>query len=221
MWRIQTYLSIAVALCVALSISPLRQWLSTVIFPQPLTHVPEDWNHYQVLGVDDYEPDENVIKSAYKRRVLDWHPDRTRSDTSALLQRARESFEVLRDSQQRAEYAQRLKLYHMRRQQQRAGDHPLDWSLRHPLIHSMYSAASLTNAFLVLLSLGIMSWVLETVIPISFRMISGVFAPHRVDTPAERSKAKEKREAAIRAARENQQLLYRQGLKERQKIRQR
>ena len=62
-------------------------------------------NYYQVLGVDRDAPADE-IKKAYRKKALQYHPDRNPDDKEAedRFKEAAEAYEVLSDEGKRAEY---------------------------------------------------------------------------------------------------------------------
>lgn len=69
------------------------------------------YDHYKVLGVPR---DAGIaqIKSAYRRRAKDWHPDRNSSQRAAVVFHAvQEAYETLNDPVLRAQYDERLRYY--------------------------------------------------------------------------------------------------------------
>lgn len=62
-------------------------------------------DYYEVLGVDR-DADDKVIKSAYRKLAMQYHPDRNPDDTVAeeKFREATEAYDVLKDDQKRAAY---------------------------------------------------------------------------------------------------------------------
>ena len=61
-------------------------------------------NHYEVLGISA-DADENEIKKAYRSLSFKHHPDRSQDpDSSNIMQRLNEAYEVLKDPQARQQY---------------------------------------------------------------------------------------------------------------------
>lgn len=62
-------------------------------------------DYYEVLGVSK-NAGEDEIKKAYRKLALKYHPDKNKGDTEAenKFKEATEAYEVLRDSQKRAQY---------------------------------------------------------------------------------------------------------------------
>jgi len=61
-------------------------------------------DHYHILGID-HTADEAIIKKAYKRRALQYHPDVNKwAGAAARFIEIREAFEVLSDKERRASY---------------------------------------------------------------------------------------------------------------------
>ena len=194
----------------------LQSFFRQFIFTEPLREIPNDWDHYRVLGVRKFESDEDTLKRGYRKRVLEWHPDRSRADTTGLLQRATEALEVLTDAERRERYDLQLRTEDTRRRHEVARQHPLDWSLQNPLVLSVTSSLSFANAFLLLLALSLLSWTLETAIPLLGRLVLWPITLARTDESVE-VEARMRREAALRDAREKQQARYRARVLEEQR----
>lgn len=64
-------------------------------------------DYYEILGIDRGS-DENSIKSAYRKRAMQFHPDRNPGDKEAeeKFKEATEAYEVLKDPQKRQMYDQ-------------------------------------------------------------------------------------------------------------------
>lgn len=62
-------------------------------------------NYYEVLGVPKGTSDENLIKKAYKKAALKFHPDRPGGDKQKF-QQVSEAFEVLNDPKKKQIYDQ-------------------------------------------------------------------------------------------------------------------
>ncbi len=64
-------------------------------------------DYYEVLGVGK-DADEGAIKRAYRKLAIQHHPDKNPDDPSAAekFREATEAYEVLKDSQKRAQYDQ-------------------------------------------------------------------------------------------------------------------
>ena len=64
-------------------------------------------DYYEVLGVDHSASDE-VIKKAYRKVAMKYHPDRNPGDSAAeeKFKEASEAYEILSDSQKKAQYDQ-------------------------------------------------------------------------------------------------------------------
>ena len=64
-------------------------------------------DYYEVLGVDK-GASEQVLKKAYRRLAMKYHPDRNPDSTEAeeKFKEAKEAYEVLNDSQKRQAYDQ-------------------------------------------------------------------------------------------------------------------
>ncbi|NRA88279.1 MAG: DnaJ domain-containing protein, partial [Rhizobiales bacterium] len=62
---------------------------------------------YEVLGVDK-SADDKAIKSAYRKKAMEYHPDRNPDDLAAAtkFQEVSDAYEVLKDAQKRAAYDQ-------------------------------------------------------------------------------------------------------------------
>lgn len=62
-------------------------------------------DYYDILGVDKTASDDD-LKKAYRQKALKYHPDKNPGDTEAerKFKEASEAYEVLRDSQKRAQY---------------------------------------------------------------------------------------------------------------------
>src|SRR5438094_2028164 len=62
-------------------------------------------DYYEVLGVNR-DADEEVIKKAYRRLAMKYHPDRNPDNPKAeeLFKEAKEAYEVLCDAAKRAAY---------------------------------------------------------------------------------------------------------------------
>ncbi|MCK5526144.1 MAG: DnaJ domain-containing protein, partial [Candidatus Latescibacteria bacterium] len=62
-------------------------------------------DYYEVLGVDR-NADENIIKKAYRKQAMKFHPDRNPDDKKAEenFKEASEAYEVLSDQQKRSQY---------------------------------------------------------------------------------------------------------------------
>ncbi len=62
-------------------------------------------DYYDVLGVEK-GADEKSIKSAYRKKAMEFHPDRNQGDESATkkFQEIQEAYEVLSDPQRKAQY---------------------------------------------------------------------------------------------------------------------
>ena len=67
----------------------------------------EKRDYYEVLGIDR-GADEGAIKSAYRKKAMQYHPDRNPGDSQAeeRFKEATEAYEVLRDPQKRQIYDQ-------------------------------------------------------------------------------------------------------------------
>eukprot|EP01135_Chromosphaera_perkinsii_P011015 Nk52_evm49s2309 gene=Nk52_evmTU49s2309 len=63
---------------------------------------------YAVLGVPKGTSDENVLKKAYKKMAMKWHPDKNpdNAEANAKFQEISHAYEVLSDPQKRAIYDQ-------------------------------------------------------------------------------------------------------------------
>lgn len=69
------------------------------------------YDHYKVLGVPR-DASDGQIKTAYRGRVKDWHPDRNSSQRAAVVFHAvQEAYETLKDPVARALYDERLRYY--------------------------------------------------------------------------------------------------------------
>ena len=69
--------------------------------------------HYEVLGIDA-NADETEIKKAYRSLSFKHHPDRSQDpDSSNIMQRINEAYEVLREPQSRQQYDAELNGHHM------------------------------------------------------------------------------------------------------------
>lgn len=63
-------------------------------------------DYYSILGVSR-SASEAEIKSAYKRKVVEWHPDRNKSpEASDMIKKINKAYEVLSDSQKKSVYDQ-------------------------------------------------------------------------------------------------------------------
>jgi molecular chaperone DnaJ len=64
-------------------------------------------DYYEILGLDR-SADDKAIKSAFRKKAKELHPDQNRDDTSAeqKFKEVNEAYEVLKDSQKRAAYDQ-------------------------------------------------------------------------------------------------------------------
>ena len=64
-------------------------------------------DYYDVLGVDKGSGD-SEIKSAYRKKAMQFHPDRNPGDSSAedKFKEATEAYEILKDQQKRQAYDQ-------------------------------------------------------------------------------------------------------------------
>lgn len=62
-------------------------------------------DYYEILGVDK-NADDSTIKKAYRKMAMKYHPDRNKGDEEAekKFKEAAEAYEVLRDSDKRAQY---------------------------------------------------------------------------------------------------------------------
>ena len=79
--------------------------------------------HYEVLGVRVASTSEEV-RSAYRRIVLQHHPDRSKDPRSAdLFLTATTAYEVLGDSDRRRQYDELLRLDRLKADQDRLGDY--------------------------------------------------------------------------------------------------
>jgi molecular chaperone DnaJ len=64
-------------------------------------------DYYEVLGVGR-DADENIIKKAYRRLAMKYHPDRNAGDSKSeeMFKEAKEAYEILTDANKRAAYDQ-------------------------------------------------------------------------------------------------------------------
>ncbi len=64
-------------------------------------------DYYEVLGVDR-NADEKAIKSAYRKKAIQYHPDKNPGDKEAeeKFKEAAEAYDVLSNSEKRAKYDQ-------------------------------------------------------------------------------------------------------------------
>jgi curved DNA-binding protein len=63
-------------------------------------------DYYSILGISRSAGSEE-IKSAYKRKVVEWHPDRNKSkDAHDMIKKINRAYEVLSDSQKKSVYDQ-------------------------------------------------------------------------------------------------------------------
>jgi DnaJ-class molecular chaperone len=61
-------------------------------------------DHYAALGIDS-DASTAAIKSAYRKKASEFHPDRNRSaDAPARFREAQEAYELLSDPDKRKEY---------------------------------------------------------------------------------------------------------------------
>ena len=64
-------------------------------------------NYYEVLGVSK-DADENVIKKAYRKLAMKYHPDKNKNDkenAERSFKKVGEAYEVLYDDTKRRRYA--------------------------------------------------------------------------------------------------------------------
>lgn len=64
--------------------------------------------YYELLGVDQYASDIE-LKKAYRKKALQYHPDKNDTDTTEIFSTIRAAYEVLSDPQERAWYDQHKK----------------------------------------------------------------------------------------------------------------
>src|ERR1700746_2425099 len=64
-----------------------------------------DMDYYELLEVER-TPDDNALKSAFRRLAMQWHPDRNPGDTDAeaRFKAINEAYDCLKDPQKRAAY---------------------------------------------------------------------------------------------------------------------
>jgi DnaJ-class molecular chaperone len=69
-------------------------------------------DYYECLGVDE-DASAQQIKEAYRRKALEFHPDRNRDNpqTAAIMQDINEAYAVLSDSEKRRQYDQMRRDY--------------------------------------------------------------------------------------------------------------
>lgn len=63
-------------------------------------------NYYEILGVEK-DADEKAIKSAYRKKALQWHPDKNpdnREDAEKKFREVAEAYEVLSNTERRQQY---------------------------------------------------------------------------------------------------------------------
>jgi len=68
--------------------------------------VPDDDDHYAVLGIDPHA-DEAEVRRAFHRLATKWHPDRGGADITFIFQRIAAAYAVLSDPVARAAYDRR------------------------------------------------------------------------------------------------------------------
>src|SRR5690606_40234885 len=64
-----------------------------------------DTDYYEILGVDR-QADDKVLKSAYRKLAMQYHPDRNPGDQAAeaKFKEVSEAYDILKDPQKRAAY---------------------------------------------------------------------------------------------------------------------
>lgn len=76
-------------------------------------------NHYAALEIDDENADEAVIKKAYRKLVLKWHPDKhpeKRAEAEEKIREINNAYEVLSNPTKRATYDQQKRAVKRRMQ---------------------------------------------------------------------------------------------------------
>jgi curved DNA-binding protein CbpA len=75
----------------------------------------DNWNYYELLGINESEVDDKTIKQAYRREARTWHPDKhqnsnvSKEEATERFRRIAEAYEVLSDPEQRSLYRSYLK----------------------------------------------------------------------------------------------------------------
>lgn len=76
-------------------------------------------NHYAALEIEDENADETVIKKAYRKLVLKWHPDKNqekRSEAEERIRQINEAYEVLSNPTKRSTYDQQRRAVNRKKQ---------------------------------------------------------------------------------------------------------
>jgi len=76
-------------------------------------------NHYAALGIEDENADELTIKKAYRKLVLQWHPDKHPEQRAEAEERIREinnAYEVLSNPTKRSTYDQQRRAVKRKKQ---------------------------------------------------------------------------------------------------------
>lgn len=74
-------------------------------------------NYYDILGIEQTD-DMNLIKGAYKKKIILFHPDKNKNDKNCVEKfiKIKRAYEFLCDSQKKKEFDEKLKIVHIKNQ---------------------------------------------------------------------------------------------------------
>lgn len=74
-------------------------------------------NYYDILGIGQ-TGDMNIIKAAYKKKIILFHPDKNKNDKNCVEKfiKIKRAYEFLSDSEKKKEFDEKLKIVNIKRQ---------------------------------------------------------------------------------------------------------